>query len=39
MDIVKAFGLILVVTYAYSWIMSGIWIKQLKGVFKKVPAS
>ena len=39
MDIVKAFGLILVGTYSYSWLMSGIWIKQLKGVFKKVPAS
>ena len=39
MDIVKAFGLILVGTYAYSWILSGIWIKQLVGVFKKAPAS
>jgi len=39
MDIVKAFGLILVGTYAYSWFMSGIWIKQLVGVFKKAPAS
>ena len=38
MDIVKAFGLIIVGTYAYSWIMSGIWIKQLKGLFKKAPA-
>jgi TRAP transporter 4TM/12TM fusion protein len=39
MDIVKAFGLILVGTYAYSWFMSGIWIKQLVGVFKKAPAA
>ena len=38
MDIVKAFGLIIVGTYVYSWLMSGIWIKQIKGVFKKVPA-
>jgi TRAP-type uncharacterized transport system fused permease subunit len=39
MDIVKAFIFILIGTYAYSWLMSGIWIKPLKGVFKKVPAS
>ena len=38
MDIVKAFGLILVGTYAYSWLMSGIWIKYIKGMFKKAPA-
>src|SRR5210317_1281910 len=38
MDIVKAFGLILVGTYAYSWVMSGIWIKYIKGMFKKAPA-
>ena len=39
MDIVKAFGLILVGTYCYSWLMSGIWLKQLIGFFKKAPAS
>jgi TRAP transporter 4TM/12TM fusion protein len=39
MDIVKAFALILIGTYAYSWFMSGIWIKNLKGVFKKAPAA
>ncbi|MDH3880526.1 MAG: TRAP transporter fused permease subunit, partial [Desulfobacteraceae bacterium] len=38
MDIVKAFGLILVGTYCYSWVMSGIWIKYIKGMFKKAPA-
>ena len=38
-DIVKAFVLILIGTYAYSWIMSGIWIKNVKGVFKKAPAA
>jgi TRAP transporter 4TM/12TM fusion protein len=37
-DIVKAFVLILFGTYAYSWILSGIWIKQLKGVFSKASA-
>jgi TRAP transporter 4TM/12TM fusion protein len=39
MDIVKAFALILIGTYAYSWFMSGIWIKNVKGVFKKAPAA
>jgi TRAP transporter 4TM/12TM fusion protein len=39
MDIVKAFALILVGTYGYSWILSGIWIKKLKGLFKKAPAA
>jgi TRAP transporter 4TM/12TM fusion protein len=33
-DIVKAFVLIFLGTYAYSWFLSGIWIKQLKGVIK-----
>ena len=37
-DIVKAFVLILIGTYGYSWIMSGIWIKNIKGIFKKAPA-
>jgi TRAP transporter 4TM/12TM fusion protein len=39
MDIVKAFVLILLGTYAYSWFLSGIWVNQLKGVFRKAPAS
>jgi len=38
MDIVKAFGIIIVGTYAYSWFMSGIWIKYIKGMFEKAPA-
>jgi len=38
-DIIKAFVLIILGTWGYSWILSGIWIKQLKGVFKKAPAS
>jgi TRAP transporter 4TM/12TM fusion protein len=38
-DIVKAFVLILFGTYAYSWILSGIWIGQLKNVFRKAPTS
>jgi TRAP transporter 4TM/12TM fusion protein len=38
-DIVKAFVLIIFGTYAYSWILSGIWFKPLIGKFKKAPAS
>ncbi len=38
-DIIKAFVLILFGTYAYSWILSGIWLKPLKGKFKKAPVS
>jgi TRAP transporter 4TM/12TM fusion protein len=38
-DIIKAFVLILFGTYAYSWILSGIWFKPLMGKFKKAPAS
>jgi len=38
-DIIKAFVLILFGTYAYSWLLSGIWFKSLKGMFKKAPAS
>ncbi len=34
MDIVKAFVLIIIGTYAYTWILSGIWMKH----FKKSPA-
>jgi TRAP transporter 4TM/12TM fusion protein len=39
MDIIKAFVLIILGTWAYSWILSGIWIGQLKNVFRKAPAS
>jgi TRAP transporter 4TM/12TM fusion protein len=38
-DIIKAFVLIILGTYAYSWILSGIWFKPLKGMLKKTPAS
>ena len=38
-DIVKAFVLIFFGTYAYSWILSGIWMKKLKEISKKSPAS
>ena len=33
-DIVKAFVLIFFGTYVYSWLLSGIWFGQLKGLFK-----
>jgi TRAP transporter 4TM/12TM fusion protein len=39
MDIIKAFVLIILGTWAYSWILSGIWIGQLKNVFRKAPAN
>ena len=35
MDIVKAFALIIIGTYAYSWILSGIWFKPLKGMLAR----
>jgi TRAP transporter 4TM/12TM fusion protein len=38
-DIIKAFVLIILGTYGYSYLLSGIWVKQLKGGFKKAPAS
>ena len=38
-DIIKAFVLIILGTYAYSYVLSGIWIKQLKGGSKKATAS
>jgi hypothetical protein len=34
MDIVKTFALIIIGTYGYSWILSGIWMDY----FKKSPA-
>lgn len=39
MDIVKAFAFILIGTYAYSYFLSGIWIKNLMRMFKKEPAA
>jgi TRAP transporter 4TM/12TM fusion protein len=38
-DIIKAFVLILFGTYAYSWILSGIWLKPLLNKFRKAPAN
>jgi len=39
MDIVKAFALIIVFTFLYSYLLSGIWIKQIyRRFFKKAPA-
>jgi TRAP transporter 4TM/12TM fusion protein len=35
MDIVKAFVLIIFATWLYSYILSGIWMKSLKGKFSK----
>lgn len=34
-DIIKAFVLILIGTYAYSWLLSGIWFKPLMGIFRR----
>ena len=34
-DIIKAFVLILFGTYAYSWILSGIWIKRVSQLFSQ----
>jgi TRAP transporter 4TM/12TM fusion protein len=34
-DIVKAFILIIFGTWAYSWILSGIWFGKVKGVFAR----
>jgi TRAP transporter 4TM/12TM fusion protein len=38
-DIVKAFVLIIIGTYVYSYILSGIWLKSFKRLFKKAPAA
>jgi TRAP transporter 4TM/12TM fusion protein len=38
-DIIMAFILILIGTYAYSWFLSGIWISRTKRAFQKGPAS
>jgi TRAP transporter 4TM/12TM fusion protein len=37
-DIIKAFVLIIIGTYCYSWFLSGIWIKYIKNKFKNSPA-
>ena len=37
-DIIKAFVLILFGTWAYSWFLSGIWIGNIKDLFKKTSA-
>ena len=40
LDIVKAFALILIFTYIYAYLLSGIWIKQLyRRFFKKASAA
>ena len=38
-DIVKAFVLIILGTYAYSWFLSGIWINNIKKMFAKAPVT
>jgi TRAP transporter 4TM/12TM fusion protein len=38
MDIIKAFVAIFFGTWAYSWFLSGIWVKYLKGLFSKKTA-
>ncbi len=37
-DITKAFILIIMGTFGYSWILSGIWVKYVKGLFNKSAA-
>ena len=39
MDIVKAFVLIIIATYAYSWFLSGIWVKNVRKLFRKKSAA
>ena len=39
MDIVKAFVLIILGTYVYAYILSGIWIKTIAGWFRKAPVT
>ncbi|MDM8542639.1 TRAP transporter fused permease subunit [Desulfococcaceae bacterium HSG9] len=34
-DIVKAFVYIIFGTWAYSWLLSGIWVKNIKNIFAK----
>jgi TRAP transporter 4TM/12TM fusion protein len=39
MDIVKAFIVIIIGTYAYSWFLSGIWYYKLRGNYPVKPAT
>lgn len=39
MDIFKAFALILIGTYIYAYLLSGIWIKTIAGLFRKKEAA
>jgi TRAP transporter 4TM/12TM fusion protein len=39
MDIIKAFVLIFFGTWLYSYILSGIWVKHIRQLFKKAPAA
>jgi TRAP transporter 4TM/12TM fusion protein len=39
MDIVKAFILIIIGTWAYSYFLSFIWFRPLMGIFKKAPVN
>ncbi len=39
MDIAKAFVLIAIGTYAYSWFLSGIWLKPVMNRFRSSPAN
>ena len=39
MDIVTAFVFIIIGTYAYSWFLSGIWLKPLMNKFRSTPAN
>jgi TRAP-type uncharacterized transport system fused permease subunit len=38
-DIVKALVLIVIGTYVYAYLLSGIWFKMIAGLFRKAPAS
>jgi len=39
MDIVKAFVLIIIGTYAYAWFLSGIWVTYVKNLFSRKAAA
>ena len=38
-DIIKAFVLIIIGTYIYAYLLSGIWVKTIGGLFRKAPAN
>lgn len=38
MDIVTSFVIIIIGTYAYSWLLSGIWLKPVINKFRSTPA-